>query len=144
MMSEENTLHLEGNETFGDIVIAPEVIEVIVGIAASKVSGVYAMQGSFTDSVAALFARNNAKHSKGVYLKMDEEGITVDIYCYLQYGVAVPKVALDMQEKVKQQVLFMTDIALKEVNVHVEGVIPEKVETPNLEELMKLEDEDEE
>ncbi|MGX7198949.1 Asp23/Gls24 family envelope stress response protein [Enterococcus nangangensis] len=142
-MAEENTLHLNANETLGDIIIAPEVIEVIIGIAASKVEGVYGMQGSFSENVAALFDRKAARHAKGVYLKIEEQGIIVDIYCYLNYGVSVPKVALDMQEKVKQQVLFMTDIHLAEVNVHVVAVVPEKVEIPALEDLMELEDEHE-
>ncbi len=36
------------------------------------------------------------------------------------------KVALEMQDRVKQQVLFMTDIDLVEVNIHVVAVVPEK------------------
>ncbi len=143
-MSEENNLHLPANDTLGDIIIAPEVIEVIIGIAASKVSGVYGMQGSFSENVAALFDRKSARHSKGVYLKTEEDGLAVDIYCYVEYGVSVPKVALEMQEKVKQQVLFMTDINLKEVNVHVEAVVPEKVTIPDFDDLMELEDDHEE
>ena len=37
------------------------------------------------------------------------------------------KVALEMQDRVKQQVLFMTDIDLVEVNIHVVAVVPEKI-----------------
>ena len=37
---------------FGRVVIAPEVIEVIIGIAASKVEGVYGMRGTFASNVA--------------------------------------------------------------------------------------------
>ena len=44
----------------------------------------------------------------------------------MNYGVSVPKVALEMQDRVKQQVLFMTDIDLVEVNIHV-VVVPEKI-----------------
>ena len=44
----------------------------------------------------------------------------------MNYGVSVPKVALEMQDRVKQQVLFMTDIDLVEVNIHVVAVVPEK------------------
>ncbi|MDO5741995.1 MAG: Asp23/Gls24 family envelope stress response protein, partial [Vagococcus sp.] len=62
--------------------------------------------------------------------------------CYLNYGVSVPKVALSMQEKVKEQVLFMTDLELKEVNIHVVGVIPEKMVNPTLDELLQLEEDE--
>jgi uncharacterized alkaline shock family protein YloU len=46
----------------------------------------------------------------------------------LEYGVSVPKVAAEIQDKIKQQVTLMTDLSVKEVNVHVQGVITEKEE----------------
>lgn len=142
-MAEETNLYLQnaaGNEG-GEIVIAPEVIEVIIGIAAAKVENVYGMRGNIANNVTALLGR--ATHGKGVYLKVEEDGLKVDLYCYVNYGVSVPKVALDMQETVKQQVLYMTDIALAEVNIHVVGVVPEKLTAPNLEALLDAEEEDE-
>ena len=141
-MTEETTFIIEnGQENLGgEIVIAPEVIEVIIGIAASKVAGVYAMRGDLASNVTQLFGRS--AHAKGVSLRNDEQGLKVDLFCYLNYGISVPKVALDMQEKVKQQVLYMTDIELAEVNIHVVGVIPEKLVSPNLDELFDLEEDE--
>ena len=46
----------------------------------------------------------------------------------MDYGVSVPKIALEIQDKVKQQISLMTDLKIKEVNVHIEGVVTEKVE----------------
>lgn len=140
-MNEENNLVLDINQELGEIIIAPEVIEVIIGIAASKVEGVYGMRGSLAANVSELLGK--ASHGKGVYLTNDESGLKVDIYTYLEYGVPVPKVAMEMQEKVKQQVLFMTDVELAEVNIHVVAVVPEKLEQPSLEELLGEEDENE-
>ena len=51
---------------------------------------------------------------------------------------------MEMQERVNQQVLFMTDIALAEVNIHVVAVVPEKLEQPAIEELFKDEEEENE
>ena len=78
-----------------------------------------------------------------IYLKIEEDDIKVDVYCYLHYGVVVPKVALQIQEQVKEQVDHMTDIQLSEVNVHIVGLIPEKVSTPNIDELFEMDSEDE-
>ncbi|MBP1041506.1 Asp23/Gls24 family envelope stress response protein [Vagococcus sp. BWB3-3] len=141
-MTEETTFVIEnGQENMGgEIVIAPEVIEVIIGIAASKVSGVYGMRGDLASNVNELLGR--AAHGKGVHLKNDDNGLKVELYCYLNYGVSVPKVALNMQEKVKQQVLYMTDIELAEVNIHVVGVVPEKLASPSLEELFDSEEDE--
>lgn len=132
-MAEEKNLIINTKDALGEIVIAPEVIEVIIGIAASKVEGVYGMRGTFANNVTEFLGR--AAHGKGVYLNAEEEGLKVDIYCYLNYGVSVPKVALEMQERVKQQVLFMTDIDLIEVNIHVVAVIPERIPEPDFSEL---------
>jgi uncharacterized alkaline shock family protein YloU len=121
----------------GEIEVAPEVIEVISGIAASKVAGVYAMHGKLGSGVSELFGRVDNK--KGVHLSSDEDGLKVDVYCYLDYGVSVPKVALELQEKVREQLIQMTDIELKEVNIHVVGIVPEKSE---LKDLFSFDDED--
>lgn len=141
-MNEDNNLILDANHELGEIVIAPEVIEVIIGIAASKVEGVYGMRGTFANNVTELLGLS--AHGKGVYLTIDEAGIKVDIYCYIRYGVSVPKVAMEIQEVVKQQVLFMTDVQLAEVNVHVVAVVPEKIEQPSLEELFGNDEEENE
>ncbi|MGX7202279.1 hypothetical protein BCR22_06835 [Enterococcus plantarum] len=132
-MTEETNLVINTKDSLGEIVIAPEVIEVIIGIAASKVDGVYGMRGTFANNVTEFLGR--AAHGKGVYLRAEEEGLKVDIYCYLNYGISVPKVALEMQDRVKQQVLFMTDIDLVEVNIHVVAVVPEKLPEPDFDEL---------
>lgn len=132
-MTDEKNLVINTKDSLGEIVIAPEVIEVIIGIAASKVDGVYGMRGTFANNVTEFLGR--AAHGKGVYLRAEEEGLKVDIYCYLNYGISVPKVALDMQDRVKQQVLFMTDIDLVEVNIHVVAVVPEKLPEPDFDEL---------
>jgi len=68
----------------------------------------------------------------------------VDSYCYITYGMSVPKVAMEIQERVKQQVLFMTDVQLAEVNVHVVAVVPEKVDLPDIEELFGNDEEENE
>ncbi|WP_297079216.1 Asp23/Gls24 family envelope stress response protein [uncultured Enterococcus sp.] len=141
-MVEETNLVLDANQELGEIVIAPEVIEVIIGIAAAKVEGVYAMRGSFTNNVNELLGRS--AHRKGVHLTIDEAGIKVDLYSYMKYGVSVPKVAMEIQQIVKQQVLFMTDVVLSEVNVHVLAVVPEKTEEINIAELFGNEEEENE
>ncbi|MBZ2404805.1 MAG: Asp23/Gls24 family envelope stress response protein [Liquorilactobacillus hordei] len=124
-MAENNNIVIESKEaTLGQIEIAPEVIEVIIGIAASQVDGVYSMRGSLANSVNELFGRKS--RGKGVKLGQSMETLTVEIYVFLNYGVSVPKVASEIQEKVKQQLLFMTGLELATVDVYVQGVVPEK------------------
>ncbi|HJF19740.1 MAG TPA: Asp23/Gls24 family envelope stress response protein [Enterococcus columbae] len=141
-MADEKALKLDVQDDLGEIVIAPEVIEIISGITAAKVDGVHHMQGSFANNVTELLGRS--VYDKGVYLSTTEEGIQVDAYVSVKYGVSVPKVATEIQQKIKQQVLYMTDVTLAEVNVHVVAVVPEKMEAMNLDELFDAEEDDNE
>lgn len=125
--------------SFGEIEVAPEVLEVIAGIAANQVEGVYAMQGKLASGVSELFGK--VDHKKGVHLTTDEEGLKVDVYCYLKYGAQVPKVAGEIQRSIKEQVYHMTDIDLAEVNIHIAGIIPEKSALEDLLDLGIEEDE---
>ena len=89
-------------EQFGDIVIAPRVLEKIIAIATAKVEGVYSLENkSVSDSLS------KRSLGRGVYLHTEEDGqVSVDIYLYLEYGVAVPSVAVAIQKAVKSAVLI--------------------------------------
>ncbi|MTV81083.1 Asp23/Gls24 family envelope stress response protein [Secundilactobacillus folii] len=124
-MAEDTNIVLKATEpVLGRIEVAPQVLEIVAGIAASNVEGVARMRGSLANSVNELFGKK--ERGKGVKLSLNGDALNVDVYVYLNYGVSVPKVALAIQEQVKQQLLFMTDLRISEVNVHIQGVIPEK------------------
>lgn len=115
-------------ETIGDIVIAPRVLEVITGIAATKVEGVYALQNK---TVADSLSKTNL--GRGVYLHTEEDGtVNADIYVSLQYGVNVPAVSIEIQKAVKAAVYDMAEVSISEVNVHVEAIVTEKSPKPDL------------
>lgn len=124
MAEEANIILANRTDAQGTIEIVPEVLEVILGIAAVAVDGVYQMRGTMASTINSWFGRAN--HGKGVSLTVDGERLTADVYVYLDYGVSVPKVAMAMQSTLREQLLYMTDLTLDEVNVHVVGVVPEK------------------
>lgn len=115
----------------GEIVIAPRVLEVITGIAAAKVDGVHSLQNK---RVADSWSKTSL--DKGIYLETDEEGrVTADIYVYLEYGVNVPAVSMDIQRAVKTAVLNYADVQVDAVNIHVSGIVPDKTPKPALKDL---------
>lgn len=115
----------------GEIVIAPRVLEVITGIAAAKVDGVHSLQNK---RVADSWSKTSL--DKGIYLETDEEGqVTADIYVYLEYGVNVPAVSMDIQRAVKTAVLNYADVQVDAVNIHVNGIVPDKTPKPALKDL---------
>ena len=69
MMSENNILEMSpGGNNLGKVEIAPEVIEVIAGIAASEVEGVAQMRGNFASGVVERLGKKN--HGKGVKVEL--------------------------------------------------------------------------
>ena len=100
----EKTVH---SEELGDIVIAPEVLEVIIGITTAKIDGVYALRNKrFSDRLG------KQNEGRGVYIESTDDKVAVDIYVYLTYGVSVPAVAAKIQKEVKEAVAQATEILI--------------------------------
>lgn len=124
-MAEESKIVLSSeDQSLGTIQISPRVLEIIAGIAASEIDGVSKMYCSFANSVSELLGRSD--HRRGVKLSSNDEDISLDVDVYVEYGVSVPKVAAQIQDKVKQQITLMTDLKVKEVNVHIKGIVTAK------------------
>ncbi|PLR84488.1 Asp23/Gls24 family envelope stress response protein [Bacillus canaveralius] len=120
-MSENNILEMNKENTgLGKVEIAPEVIEVIAGIAASEVEGVSQMRGNFATGVVERLGKKN--HGKGVKVELTEQGIKVDVYCLMKFGVSIPHVAQKIQDNIRQALLNMTALNAEEVNIHVVGI----------------------
>lgn len=109
-----------GKEELGQIEVAPEVIEVIAGIAATEVEGVAGTRGNFASGVVERFGKK--VHSKGIKSSITEDGIAIDVFCSVKYGFAIPKVAKEIQTQIRQAIQNMTDLATQEVNVHITGI----------------------
>lgn len=121
-MSKQERLN-ETKTNLGDIEISPDVLEVISGIALSEVKGVVGTTGKWTRELTELFGQ--ATYKKGVYLTLNEDtqDLNIDVYVQLRLGIDVPKTVREIQKNVKAQVLYMTNISLSEVNVHIVDLV---------------------
>jgi uncharacterized alkaline shock family protein YloU len=90
----------------GNIQIAPEVIEVIAGLATIEIKGVA--------------GRKNL--SKGVKVEVGQREAAVDVSIIIDYGFKIPEVAHEIQRNVKQAIESMTGLDVVEVNVHIHDV----------------------
>jgi len=120
-MEQNQTVDLESyDDGLGKVEIAPEVIEVITGIAASEVEGIAQMRGNFASGVVEKLGKKN--HGKGVKVELNEDSIKIDVYCLVKFGVSIPKVAQEAQENIRQTLLNMTALEATEVNIHIVGI----------------------
>ena len=105
----------------GTIKIADDVIAICAVNATLQTKGVTAFSPVFSDNFSKNFFGKDSQH-KGIKVSQSDDGISIDIYVIVEYGVKIPVVAWDIQENVKQQVEEMTDAPVKAVNIHVQGV----------------------
>ncbi|OMF34254.1 alkaline-shock protein [Paenibacillus sp. FSL H8-0548] len=125
-----STIAAEYEKTdIGTIQIAPEVIEVIAGLATIEVNGVAGMSGGFAGGIVELLGRKNL--SKGVKVEVGQREAAVDVSIIVEYGNRIPEIATEIQRNVKHSIEMMTGLHVIEVNVHIHDVhfkTPEKPE----------------
>jgi len=116
-MANEN---IKLDEGIGSVRIADEVVSIIAGMAATEVDGIAGMSGGLVGGIAEILGKKNL--AKGVKVEVGETEAAVDLYIIVKFGVRIPDVALNVQEKVKNAIESMTGLSVVEVNVHVQGV----------------------
>ncbi len=124
--NEEIAISTEKNE----IKIANDVVAVIAGVAVSEVPGVSEMAGGFAGGITEVLS-GKKNLAKGIKVEVGEKDAKIDVNIIVEYGVRIPDVAFEIQNRVKKAVETMTGLNVLEVNVHVQGVNTEsKEETP--------------
>ena len=118
----------EVEETAGEVTlentnikIADDVIAVIAGAAASEVPGVASMAGGFAGGISEVFS-GKKNFAKGIKVDTGEKETKIDVNIIVEYGVRIPDVAFEIQNRVKKAVEGMTGLKVVEVNVHIQGV----------------------
>lgn len=55
-------------------------------------------------------------------MELKNEGIKIDIFTVLDYGISVPTVAQKIQDNIRTTLRNMTALEILEINVHVVGI----------------------
>lgn len=117
-VEEQGEVALESNN---NIKISDDVIAVIAGAAASEVPGVASMAGGFAGGISEVFS-GKKNFAKGIKIEAGEKETRIDVNIIVEYGVRIPDVAFEIQNRVKKAVEGMTGLKVLDVNVHVQGV----------------------
>ena len=127
-MDEENVKELENKEEVNTeevasdgIQIADDVVAIIAGKAVSEVNGVAGMAGGFAGGITEVLS-GKKNLSKGIKTDINDNNAKIDVNIIVEYGVRIPDVAFEIQNRVKKAVETMTGLKVLNVNVHVQGV----------------------
>lgn len=128
-MDENNENLVENilNEEEDNINISDEVVTTIAGIAIADIDGVAEMAGGIAGGLSEVLS-GKKNLSKGIKAEIEGNNVKIDVNIIVNYGVRIPDVAFDIQNKVKNNVENMTGLRVEEVNVHVQGVNIEQTE----------------
>ncbi len=123
---EKGEISLKEDDT-NEVKIADEVVAIIAGVAVSEVPGVYEMAGGFAGGISEVLS-GKKNLAKGIKVEVEGKETKVDVNIIVEYGVRIPDVAFEIQNRVKKAVETMTGLKVSEVNVHVQGVNTETKE----------------
>ena len=115
-------MSIKKNTTLGNIKISDEAVATLTGGAVIECYGVVGMtsQKIFKDGISELLKKEN--YSKGVIVKNGSEGIEVDLYVVIGYGVKVTEVVSEIQKRVKYTLEKALGLDVTAVNVYVQGI----------------------
>ena len=119
VVSEE--INITENEESNEIKISDDVVAVIAGVAVAEVSGVAEMAGGFAGGISEVLS-GKKNLAKGIKVEIENKEAKIDVNIIVEYGVRIPDVAYEIQNRVKKSVETMTGLTVTEVNVHVQGV----------------------
>lgn len=122
--NKNNSYKLKENTQFGEVRIADDVISMIAAISATEVDGVVGMSGNITSEIISKLGVKNL--SRGVKVTIDEETVSMDLSLELKYGVNLPEVCKNVQDKVKSSVETMTGLTVDMVNIRIAGIAFDK------------------
>ncbi len=134
-MAEE--LNINEMQEFGEVKISEDVVSVVAGLAVTEVEGV-SVVNTLADGIVEKFVKKN--YAKGIRVEMTEKEVSVDVHVVVDYGIKIPDVAWKLQEMIKKNIETMTDLAVLQVNIFVEGISIErepKVDTKEVKRVAK-------
>ena len=95
--------------------ISEEVIATIAEKVVLNIAGVFSLSGG-------LNVLGKKIGTQGIKVDITKKDILLDIYIVVNYGVKIPDIAWEIQDKVKKELENMTGMTVTTVNVHIQGI----------------------
>ena len=105
----------------GELIVPDEVIAQIVGLTVLECYGIVGMAAtSLTQGVARLLSRERI--TQGVAARREGDGLAIDLYVVVEYGLNLAEVASTVRHRVAYEVERLTGLPVQAVEVHVDDV----------------------
>ena len=109
------------NNDLGVITISEDVLLKVAGYAALECYGIVAMSSKRAkDGFVEWLGRENL--TKGVQINITDEGIDIDLFIIVEYGISIVEVCKIIKSQVCYKIENMTGAHVRRVNISVEGI----------------------
>lgn len=121
----EGREYISHTEEMGSIQISEDVIAIIAAMSASEVEGIGNLAANIGNDIAEFLGKKNL--SRGIKVQISENTVTVDVAILVKYGYTIPETAKHVQDAIYNGLEAMAGLTVRAVNVHVGGIVFEKV-----------------
>ena len=112
----------------GETSIDDAVIASIAGVAVKAVEGVASLGTSSVRRVVSERLGAGGERTRGVAVESGKKEAILDLKLNVIYGFSIPKIIIEVRRQVAAQLLQMTGLIAKEINVDVVGMeFPERM-----------------
>lgn len=116
------------DSSLGRVEVAPAAIGSLVAEAVKECYGVVGMAsrtrlGDTLASLGTSLAGSAQRGSRrGIDVRIDDDGIVLDLYVVVEYGTRITEVAAGVMRRVRFTIENTVGLPVKAVNVHVQGL----------------------
>lgn len=105
---------------YGKIELLNDVIAALASKAVSECYGIVGLGKRGANGLIEIF--KNEQSGKGIRVTSEDDGIVIDAYIIIEYGVNIRTVASNIIEKVKYSVEKLTGIKVNNVVINVQSI----------------------
>ena len=119
----------------GQIEISKETIENIISLSLADVKGVVGSRKTIIKEITDMLTGDTDKSelnisSRTIKVEIKNNTPLINLYIIIKYGVRIPDIAWDIQNRVKENIKNKLRININEIDIHVEGIqFPKKTQS---------------
>ena len=119
--------------SLGEINIFRETIESMVRLKLADVKGVVGSKRTIIKEITDMLMGNingTDNTSRNIKVEIKENNIFIDLSIIIKYGVRIPDIAWDIQNRIKEELITKIDSDAREINIHIQGIqFPKKAQS---------------
>ena len=110
---------------YGKVNIPKETIENLVKINLTDVKGLVGSKKTIIKEITDILRGkidNEDRNRRNIKVEVKKDGIFINLFIVLKYGVRIPDIAWEIQNKIKKELKKQIEAENIEINIHVQGI----------------------